>query len=198
MSLELPPVLRFLNTLLLPKEQRQQDIELQLNEAKEHIRKKCEMMKSQEKKTYLNNVLVTVENVESRADGLGHEERKFLSSLRQFVIDAGAYKERKKILKLFKSTEAFEFFMETLYEFNATDSKGNLRDTYQPIFDAIRKSEEYKKNIFVFRMKLKDYVEALNEYFSVQMNRTNLSTGEDRIDEISRFCKERYLPNKSE
>lgn len=199
MSIQFPPFMEFLNCFSLSEKERiikGINIENELPKMKEQLLHKTLFLREEDKRyigeSHLRLINAKLKNLASHK----RYEREVLEELRIYISVVYGTNKRKekdeKIPEIFRSRIAFDFFLETLYEFNALDQNKQLVEPYMPVIDAIRKSKPYKEKILKNNVGLKPYILYLNSYFGVEMNPSKISSGEKLVNEISSFLERNF------
>lgn len=191
MSLKFHPFIKFLHLFRLSEKDRINngiDIELQIPQIKTDLLNETIFLQDDDKSLIGKGKIEWIDMELRNLSASKLYEREILEDLKTYIgVVYGTNNREEKTPEIFRSRKAFNFFMETLKEFNTLGPDKQLMLPYMPVFDAIRKSKPYKENILKYNIGLKPYILFLNSYFGVEMNPSKISSGEKLVDDISRF-----------
>lgn len=196
MSLNLPPFIKFLHLFRLSEKERITNgisIEFQVPKIKTELLNETIFLQDDDKRNMGKGKIKLVDIELKNLSASKHYEREILEELKTYIsVVYGTNNQEELVPEIFRSRKAFDFFMETLKEFNVLDQNKKLIEPYMPVIDAIRKSKPYKEEIFKYNLGLKPYILYLNSYFGVEMNPSKISNGEHIAEDITSFFNRNF------
>lgn len=158
----------------------------------------------EEEKEYFSKILIgDINKIFHELHENQLEEKEYLKSFRKEVrsyLINRTLRFDSTIPKIFKNGDAFDFFLETLFDFDMIDNGGNVIlinnkpiRGLQALATAIRENKYFQSKIFTRPPELKKYVEFFKDHFNITFNPEKMSEAGKYKDLLQKFIIDQQL-----
>lgn len=189
---------RFFECVQTPQQKRVNgliyDLKLDFESAMYELNLKFNAMLPDQKELYSNRILKVMEKIFLELDSSAIEYKylnEFRNRLLSFVVFGELYFE--KLDTIFKKGERLKiFFLRTLFSLGAIDQEYNCNKKFPAYVKAVFECEYYREKVFREGLTLKDYFNAVNDFFGTNLNSRSHSSGKAHIDKVMEFFEKEF------
>ena len=193
-------IYHFFDSVQLSEKERRSQIIYSLNldydRAIKELNAKFQPLTEEEQSHYGKKLINVVNQLLDVVDAEKVDENKALLKFKAKLSNYAYVPDMKNYPNIFRSRQAYEFFINTLIEYDIINERYNIiGKPKQNLLNGILKNDLYKEHIFNYRVGLGKYVDYFNETFNTKLNREKLSDSDRNFDkELTRYITTHFLP----
>lgn len=174
------------------------NLKLDYKSAVHQLKSDFDTLFEDELETEVINLLKIIDGLSERLDTSKTEQIKFLFAFRKKVSSYIVIPKRNLVdypKDIFKSAYAYQFFINSLLEFNVIDEYLKSLDKFQVVAKTMLDDEDYRNKVFVSNLTQRKYTFFLNKKFGTKINPDSMSKSHNHIDTVADYITQNFNPN---